>query len=113
MDFDDGTFVTMRRRERPHIVFDPVSGVPTHLINAVLPPLDQRDPGGQHDQSYSLIVPLTRANIGGGGGGGGSGPANDLFSRAITTFPAVGDTTGAHCPGGLACAPLTIGVGGA
>jgi hypothetical protein len=90
--FDDGTSITMQRRERPHLVFDPVTGVPTHLINGVQPPAgDRRDRGGQHDQSYSIIVPLKRANL---GGGGPPAPANDLFARAIKVFPANGDLTG-------------------
>jgi hypothetical protein len=51
--FDDGTNVTMKRRERPQLVFNPSTGAPTHLISAVQPPQS-----GQEDQTYSIIVPL-------------------------------------------------------
>ena len=53
--FDDGSSVTMRRRERPQLVFDPITGAPTHLINGVQPPQSK---GGQNDQTYSIVVPL-------------------------------------------------------
>lgn len=55
VQFDNGQTLKMKRRERPQLVFDPVSGRPTHLINGVQPP--QSD-GGQEDKTYSLIVPL-------------------------------------------------------
>lgn len=49
--FDDGRNVTMHNRERPQLLFDPVSGVPTHLINGVKPPAQvgrNREPGLVH-----------------------------------------------------------------
>ena len=55
VEFDDGRTVTMKRRERPQLVFDPATGRPTHLISAVQPP--QAD-GGQDDHTFSIAVPL-------------------------------------------------------
>lgn len=56
--FVDGTNTTFARRERPHLVLDPDTGAPTHLINGVKLPSDLQPPGGQGDYSYSIIVPL-------------------------------------------------------
>ena len=56
--FDNGKNTTFSRRERPQLVFDPKSGVPTHLINGVQLPQSEQPKGGQNDYTYSIIVPL-------------------------------------------------------
>lgn len=57
--FTDGSTTVFSRRERPQLVFDPVTGVPTHLINGVQLPRAQQPSGpNQHDYTYSIIVPL-------------------------------------------------------
>jgi hypothetical protein len=54
----DGSSATFARRERPHLVMDPKTGAPTHLINGVQLPHGMQPPGGQGDYSYTIIVPL-------------------------------------------------------
>lgn len=56
--FGDGSSTTLKRRERPQLVFDPTSGKPLYLINGAMP--QQQPPGGQGDYSYSIIVPLAQ-----------------------------------------------------
>lgn len=58
VELDDGSSMTLKRRERPQLVFDPASGRPTHLINGAEPPQKR---GGQEDFTYSIIVPLPYA----------------------------------------------------
>ena len=45
----------MHNRERPQLLFDPVSGAPTHLINGVKPPAQDQN-GGMDDHTYSIAV---------------------------------------------------------
>ena len=56
--FDDGKETVFSRRERPQLVFDPVTGAPTHLINGVQLPKSEQPRDGQQDYTYSIIVPL-------------------------------------------------------
>jgi hypothetical protein len=56
--FSDGSNTTFRRRERPHLVLDPDTGAPTHLINGVQPPQGLQPAGGQGDYAYTIVVPL-------------------------------------------------------
>ena len=56
--FDDGKETVFSRRERPQLVFDPVTGAPTHLINGVQLPRSEQPRDGQQDYTYSIIVPL-------------------------------------------------------
>lgn len=56
--FDDGSHITFARRERPQLLFDPVTGEPTHLVNGVQPPGPLQPTGGRGDASYTLVVPL-------------------------------------------------------
>ena len=58
VDFEDGSVVHFRARERPHLIFDS-AGEPTHLISAVGDP----GPGGNtgvsgQDHTFTLIQPL-------------------------------------------------------
>ena len=57
--FVDGTSVTFRARERPHLIFDPKSGEPSHLITGVGNPGCGGNvgcPGADH--TFSLVQPL-------------------------------------------------------
>lgn len=58
VSFTDGKEKVFSRRERPQLVFDPATGVPTHLINGVQLPRDEQPKEGQQDYTYSIIVPL-------------------------------------------------------
>lgn len=50
IQFDDGTSWTFQRRERPQLHFDPVSGLPTVLYNAVQP--------YSYDRTYTMATPI-------------------------------------------------------
>ena len=52
------TPVFLQRRERPHIVLDPKTLVPTHLSNGVQPP-GKPASGMLNDYTYTLIQPIS------------------------------------------------------
>ena len=62
-EFVDGTSITWRARERPHLIFDPArTGIPTHFINGVGNPGCGGNTGcpGQ-DHTFTLVTPLGTA----------------------------------------------------
>ena len=51
--YTDGATEMLRQRERPHLILDPVSGVPTHLITGA-------GVGAGTDYTYTHIQPIRR-----------------------------------------------------
>eukprot|EP01065_Artemidia_motanka_P038870 TRINITY_DN47715_c0_g1_i1.p1 TRINITY_DN47715_c0_g1~~TRINITY_DN47715_c0_g1_i1.p1 ORF type:complete len:402 (+),score=109.91 TRINITY_DN47715_c0_g1_i1:51-1256(+) len=54
VQYEDGEAVVYSRRERPEMVLDPDTGVPTHLITGVV----ERGGPGQSDRSFTLVQPI-------------------------------------------------------
>jgi len=54
--FTDGTVECMKRRERPHLLFDPDNGTAIlALANGVI---SESSPGAAGDRSFTLIAPV-------------------------------------------------------
>jgi len=60
--WEDGSSVTYRARERPHLIFDPKTGDMTHFVNGVGDPGCGGNTGcpGQ-DHTFTIVVPLGTA----------------------------------------------------
>ena len=68
VSYQRGETIVYGKRERPHLIFDPVSGVPTHLSTGVcLNPNYTKcndNPGdGYYDRTFTSVQPIKRAAL--------------------------------------------------